>query len=115
MRFRRTEARRRPCCGGSTGSCTHSRDWVHRFNAAGPDGLLDKWTSGPKPRLSPDQLAEFARIVETGPDRKVDGLVRWRRIDLKRAIAERRLPRPLRGQASQETGLFPHERAASPS
>ncbi len=91
------------------------RDWVHRFNGAGPEGLLGKWTSGPKPRLSPEQLAEFARIVETGPDRKVDGLVRWRRIDLKRAIAERRLPRPLRGQASQETGLFPHERAASPS
>jgi transposase len=65
------------------------RDWVHRFNAAGPDGLIDNWTSGPTPRLSPDQLADFARIVETGPDRKVDGLVRWRRIDLKRLIAER--------------------------
>jgi transposase len=65
------------------------RDWVHRFNVAGPDGLLDNWTSGPKPRLSPDQLAEFARIIETGPDRKVDGVVRWRRIDLKRVIAER--------------------------
>jgi transposase len=65
------------------------RDWVHRFNVAGPDGLLDNWTSGPKPRLSPDQLAEFARIIETGPDRKVDGVVRWRRIDLKGVIAER--------------------------
>ena len=65
------------------------RDWVHRFNAAGPDGLFDKWTSGPKPRLSPDQLAEFAGIVETGPDRKVDGVVRWRRVDLKGVIAER--------------------------
>src|SRR5271167_1704869 len=65
------------------------RDWVHRFNTAGPDGLLDNWTSGPKPRLLPDQMAEFARIVETGPDRKVDGVVRWRRIDLKRVIAER--------------------------
>jgi len=64
------------------------RDWVHRF-AAGPDGLFDNWTSGPKPRLSQDQLAEFARIVETGPDRKVDGVVRWRRINLKRVIAER--------------------------
>jgi transposase len=61
-------------------------DWVHRFNAAGPDGLLDKRTSGPKPRLSPDQLTEFARIVETGPDRKADGVVRWRRIDLKRVF-----------------------------
>ena len=65
------------------------RDWVHRFNAAGPDGLLDNRTSGPTPRLSPDQLAELAMIVETGPDRKVDGVVRWRRIDLKRVIAER--------------------------
>ena len=65
------------------------RDWVHRFNAAGAEGLIDNWTSGPAPRLSPDELAEFARIVETGPDRKIDGVVRWRRIDLKRVIAER--------------------------
>jgi transposase len=65
------------------------RDWVHRFNAAGPDGLLDHWTSGPTPRLSADQLAQLAAIVETGPDRKVDGVVRWRRVDLKRVIAER--------------------------
>ena len=65
------------------------RDWVHRFNAAGPDGLLDNWTSGPTSRLSPDQLAELAMIVETGPDRKVDGVVRWRRIDLSRVIEQR--------------------------
>jgi transposase len=25
------------------------RDWVHRFNEAGPDGLLDRWTDGPSP------------------------------------------------------------------
>ena len=46
------------------------RDWVHRFNASGPDGLIDNWTEGPKPRLSEAQLAEFALIVETGPDRE---------------------------------------------
>jgi transposase len=34
-------------------------------------------------------LTELTTIVETGPDRKVDGVVRWRRIDLKRVIAER--------------------------
>ena len=28
------------------------RDWVHRFNASGPEGLIDHWTDGPKPRLS---------------------------------------------------------------
>ena len=65
------------------------RDWVDRFNAAGPEGLFDHWTEGPKPRLSPEQLAEFAAIVETGPNRKVDGVVRWRRIDLKRGIVEK--------------------------
>ena len=65
------------------------RDWVHRFNACGPDGLLDNWTEGPKPRLSDEQMAQFAQIVEAGPDRERDGVVRWRRIDLKRVIAER--------------------------
>jgi hypothetical protein len=28
------------------------RDWIHRFNASGPEGLFDNWTEGPKPRLS---------------------------------------------------------------
>jgi transposase len=65
------------------------RDWVHRFNASGPDGLLDGWTEGPKPRLSSGQMAEVARLVEAGPDREKDGVVRSRRIDLKRVIAER--------------------------
>ena len=65
------------------------RDWVHRFNAAGPDGLTDNWTEGPKPRLSVEQVAELTAIVEVGPDREKDGVVRWRRVDLKRVIAER--------------------------
>jgi transposase len=65
------------------------RDWVHRFNASGPEGLIDNRTEGRKPRLSAEQLAQFAKIVETGPDREKDGIVRWRRVDLKRVIAER--------------------------
>jgi transposase len=65
------------------------RDWVHRFNALGPEGVIDNWTQGPKPRLSAEQLAEVAQIVEAGPDREKDGVARWRRIDLKRVIAER--------------------------
>src|SRR6202050_407593 len=65
------------------------RDWVHRFNGSGPEGLIENWTDGPKPRLSADQLAQFAQLVEAGPDREKDGVVRWRRLDLKRVIAER--------------------------
>jgi transposase len=54
----------------------------------GPSEPCD-WTEGHKPRLSTEQLAQFAQIVEAGPDREEDGVVRWRRIDLKRVIAER--------------------------
>jgi transposase len=65
------------------------RDWVHRFNAGGPDGLLDSWSKGPEPRLVEEQRTEIAQLVEAGPDRAVHGVVRWRRIDLQRVILER--------------------------
>jgi transposase len=45
--------------------------------------------AGPAPRLSAAQKAQLADIIEAGPDREVDGVVRWRRIDLKRIIAAR--------------------------
>jgi transposase len=62
------------------------RDWVHRFNEQGPDGLKDVRHGGARERLSTEQKAELSQIVETGPDPAVDGVVRWRRIDLKRVI-----------------------------
>jgi transposase len=65
------------------------RDWVHRFNSTGPDGLKDAWWSGPEPRLSPEQKAELVQIVETGPDPTIDGVVRWRGVDLQKLIRER--------------------------
>ena len=65
------------------------RDWVHRFNEFGPDGLLDRHGGGVEPRLSHAQKAELAVIVETGPDRARDGVARWRRVDLQRVIKER--------------------------
>ena len=65
------------------------RDWVHRFDEHGPEGLLDGWSKGPEPRLSQAQRAELAHLVETGPDRAVHGVVRWRRIDLRQVILDR--------------------------
>ena len=65
------------------------RHWVLRFNADGPEGLLDRWSPGPARRLSDDQLRELATIVEIGPDVQTDGVVRWRRIDLQAVIKER--------------------------
>jgi putative transposase len=65
------------------------RDWVHAFNERGPEGLINSKAPGPKPKLTAEQKAELARIVETGPDREKDGVVRWRCVDLKRVIKER--------------------------
>jgi transposase len=65
------------------------RDWVHRYNAEGLDGLSDRRRPGPRPRLSPEQEAELATAVEQGPDPDRDGVVRWRRVDLKALIEAR--------------------------
>ena len=65
------------------------RDWVHRFNDEGPVGLIDRKGPGAAAKLTQAQLADLARLVEAGPDRERDGVVRWRCIDLKRLIRER--------------------------
>ncbi len=63
------------------------RDWVHRFNERGSDGLKDNWRRDVPSRLSAEQRARLSTRVEIGPDRAVHGVVRWRKIDLKRAMA----------------------------
>ena len=66
------------------------RDWVHRYNEAGLAGLSDRQGQvGPKPFLSPEQEAEVAEWVRQGPDLARDGVGRWRRADLARAIEAR--------------------------
>ena len=65
------------------------RDWVHRYNAEGLEGLHDRGHSGRPPRLTVAQQAEVARIVETGPDLAKDGVVRWRCVDLQAVIKAR--------------------------
>ena len=79
------------------------RDWVHRFNAAGPGGLVDNWTAGLKPRLSEEQRAQFAQIVEAGPDR---GAARW--------AVRRRVPRRCRTPWPHSRRLVWTKRSALP-
>src|SRR5689334_8669325 len=64
-------------------------DWVHRYNAEGLPGLRDRPRSGRRPRLTPEQETELATAVDQGPDPDRDGVVRWRRVDL-RALLETR-------------------------
>jgi len=65
------------------------RDWVHRFNTQGPDGLINIKPSGRRPRLSDEQKEELCELVEAGPDPQKDGVARWRCVDLKRVLGER--------------------------
>ncbi len=66
------------------------RDWVHRYNAAGLDGLYyQARRNGPLARLSEEQQAQVATWVGEGPEFERDGVVRWRCVDLQRETAAR--------------------------
>ena len=62
------------------------RDWVHRYNAEGIEGLSNRGGGGVKPLLTEEQMAQLSLWVEAGPDPARDGVVRWRRVDLARRI-----------------------------
>ena len=44
------------------------RDWVHRFNEWGPDGLINIKPSGRPRKLSSEQEEDLRQLVEAGPD-----------------------------------------------
>jgi transposase len=73
----RTEAAR---IGGVTLQIV--RDWVVKFNAQGPDGLIDRKPPGQPSRLTQEHRAGLAAIIESGPIPAVHGVVRWRLVDL---------------------------------
>jgi transposase len=58
------------------------RDWVLRFNAQGPEGLLDRKAPGAAGKLTAEQKQALSEIVERGPIPAIHGVVRWRLMDL---------------------------------
>jgi len=58
------------------------RDWVLKFNANGPDGLVDHWAAGPSPKLTDAHRRALTAIIEAGPTPAIHGVVRWRLVDL---------------------------------
>jgi transposase len=46
------------------------RDWVLRFNARGPDGLLDDKPPGQPSKLNDGQRQAIAQMIESGPIRR---------------------------------------------
>ncbi len=78
------------CDGGSRGDAARIggvglqtvRDWVLRFNAGGPEGLIDPMGSGRPPKLNAAQRRALAQMVESGPVPAIHSVVRWRLVDL---------------------------------
>ena len=73
----RTEAAR---MGGVTLQIV--RDWVLKFNAQGPEGLIDRKPPGQPSRLTDRHRQQLVQMIEAGPIPAVHGVVRWRLVDL---------------------------------
>ena len=52
------------------------RDWVERFNAKGPEGLINGKAPGQQPILNNTHRAALARLIESGPIPAIHGVVR---------------------------------------
>jgi transposase len=97
------------------------RDWVVRFNAEGPDGLIDRKPPGQPPKLNAAQQRALARMIEDGPIPAVHGVVRWRLIDLcqwifeefRLTIAKQTLSRELRAMGYRKLSARPRHRKLS--
>jgi transposase len=73
----RTEAAR---IGGVTLQIV--RDWVVKFNAHGPEGLIDRKPPGQPSRLTDAHRTALMALIDEGPIPSVHGVVRWRLVDL---------------------------------
>jgi transposase len=99
------------------------RDWVAAFNAHGPAGLIDGKAPGQRPLLTREQREALKRVVEAGPDPAVDGLVRWRLIDLAQwvfaefgiSISKQTLSRMLRRMGYRKLSARPRHHAQDPA
>ena len=65
------------------------RDWVHRYNGQGIAGLSDARRPGRTPALGGQLMEKLRGLVLAGPDPVLDGVVRWRCVDLRSAIHRR--------------------------
>ena len=46
------------------------RDWVLKFNADGPEGLVDRKAPGQPSKLNDEQRAAITQMIEDGPIRR---------------------------------------------
>ena len=88
----------------------------------GPRGFSTK-APGNRPLLNPAQCEALRRIITAGPNPAVDGVVRWRLIDLAQwvyaefgiAISKQTLSRMLRGLGYRKLSARPRHHAQDPA
>ena len=95
------------------------RDWVVKFNAEGPPGLIDRKAPGQPSLLNDAHRVALAAIVESGPIPAIHGVVRWRIADLcqwvfdafGRSISEQTMSRELRAMNYRKLSARPRHHA----
>src|ERR1700728_3909992 len=95
------------------------RDWVLKFNAHGPDGLIDRKPPGQAPRLNDMHRAALAAIIESVRIPAAHGVVRWRIVDLcqwvweefRVVVAKQTLSRELRAMGYRKLSARPRHHA----
>src|SRR4051812_10589249 len=98
------------------------RDWVVRFNARGPDGLINGKAPGNPCKLNDSQRQALVNIVERGPMPAIHGVVRWRLKDLtlwiweefQISLSETTLSRELRALGYRKLSARPCHYAQNP-
>ena len=95
------------------------RDWVVKFNAHGPDGLINRKAPGQPPKLNDAHRAALMKMIEDGPTPAIHGVVRWRIVDLcqwvfeefRIAVAEQTMSRELRKMGYRKLSARPRHHA----
>jgi transposase len=95
------------------------RDWVLKFNARGPEGLIDRKPPGQPSRLDDTHRAALIGVIESGPIAAIHGVVRWRIIDLcqwiwdsfRISLAKQTLSRELRAMGYRKLSARPRHHA----
>ena len=95
------------------------RDWVLKFNAHGPHGLINRKAPGQPAKLGDEQRTAIARMIESGPIPAAHGVVRWRLVDLcqwiweefRIIVARQTLSRELRAMGYRKLSARPRHHA----
>jgi transposase len=95
------------------------RDWVLRFNDGGPDALTNRKAPGKAALLGPAEREALAAVIEAGPRPAIDGVVRWRLVDLVQwvwetfgiSISRQTLGRELRAMRYRKLSARPRHHA----